>query len=258
MKVTDLDGSFEDLLRGTEVAPRPSISRVIASALRASIIKGTLAPGQPLRQDVIARHFSASAIPVREAFRELETEGWIIVELNKGATVSLLSADEAREIYEIRAALESLAIGLAIPEHTKASLDAVEASLQAATDEAEQSLYVLRNEQFHMNLYAPVGRLRLLKMIENMCRRGERYLRLKFGLPSVKGESDAEHKAIFEAVCRRDIPAAQALVAQHLFNTGELLFHFLSGANDDTLAGRISTQKRDGTRPSKKAERSRF
>src|SRR5439155_10286214 len=140
MKVTDLDGSFEDLLRGTEVAPRPSISRVIASALRASIIKGTLGPGHPLRQDVIARDFSASAIPVREAFRELETEGWIIVELNKGATVSLLSADEAREIYEIRAALESLAIGLAIPEHTKASLDAVEASLQAATDEAEQSL----------------------------------------------------------------------------------------------------------------------
>src|SRR6516225_809193 len=64
-------------------APRPSTSRVIAEALRAAIVEGTLAPGAPLRQDAIARHFSVSAIPVREALRALESEGWVKVELNK-------------------------------------------------------------------------------------------------------------------------------------------------------------------------------
>src|ERR1700748_861231 len=107
---------------GLSLVERGSMSRMIANALRTAIVDGTLAPGAPLRQDAIARHFSVSAIPVREAFRQLESEGWARIELNKGATVAPLSADEAREIYEIRAALESLAIGLAIPAHTPRSL----------------------------------------------------------------------------------------------------------------------------------------
>src|SRR6202008_4214410 len=101
---------------------RGSTSRLIADALRTAIVDGTLAPGAPLRQDAIARHFSVSAIPVREALRQLESEGWAKVEVHKGATVAPLSADEAREIYEIRSALESLALGLAIPQHTAATL----------------------------------------------------------------------------------------------------------------------------------------
>ena len=74
------------------VTPRASTSRVIADALRTAIVEGTLAPGAPLRQDAIARHFSVSAIPVREALRQLESEGWARVAVNKGATVAPLSA----------------------------------------------------------------------------------------------------------------------------------------------------------------------
>src|ERR1700727_2927655 len=101
---------------------RGSTSRMVANALRTALVDGTLAPGTPLRQDAIARAFSVSATPVREALRQLELKGWAKAEINKGATVAPLSAGEAREIYEIRAALESLAIGLAIPAHTPASL----------------------------------------------------------------------------------------------------------------------------------------
>src|ERR1700679_3003094 len=102
--------------------PRQSASRYIADALRAAIVEGSLLPGEPLRQDAIARQFSVSAIPVREAFRQLESEGWVTTEPNRGASVSLQSADEAREIYEIRASLESLGIGLAVDLHTPQTL----------------------------------------------------------------------------------------------------------------------------------------
>jgi DNA-binding GntR family transcriptional regulator len=209
-------------------APRASTSRVIADALRAAIVEGTLAPGAPLRQDAIARHFSVSAIPVREALRQLESEGWARVEVHKGATVAPLSANEAREIYEIRSALESLAIGLAIPLHTAATLRECERLCEAAEKEPDPSLYVAHNEAFHMSLYAPAARPQLEDMIATLHRRGERYLRLKFGLPSYKGESDQEHAALFAAVCRRDIPAAQKLVAEHLLGTGDLLYSFLT------------------------------
>jgi len=209
-------------------APRESASRVIAEALRASIVDGTLAPGAPLRQDAIARHFSVSAIPVREALRQLESEGWAKVAVNKGATVALLSAQEAREIYEIRSALESLAISLAIPNHTATTLRESASLCRAAEREADPSLYVARNAAFHMSLYAPAARPQLEEMIGTLHRRGERYLRLKFGLPSYKGESDNEHAALLDAVQRQDIPAAQALVAAHLLGTGELLHRFLT------------------------------
>ncbi len=209
------------------VAARASTSRMIADALRTAIIDGTLAPGAPLRQDAIARHFSVSAIPVREALRQLESEGWAKVEMHKGATVAPLSADEAREIYEIRAALESLAIGLAIPAHTPASLQQADALREAAVDEADPSRYVARNEAFHMSLYAPAVRPQLAEMLVTLHRRGERYLRLKFGLPMHKGESDREHAALLEAVRRRDVASAQALVTQHLLSTGELIYRFL-------------------------------
>lgn len=209
-------------------APRESTSHVIAEALRAAIVEGTLAPGAPLRQDAIARHFSVSAIPVREALRQLESEGWARTAVHKGATVAPLSADEAREIYEIRSALESLAIGLAIPHHSAATLRESARLCRAAERESDPSLYVARNATFHMSLYAPAARAQLEEMIGTLHRRGERYLRLKFGLPVHKGESDNEHIALLEAVQRRDIPAAQSLVAAHLLGTGDLLHRFLT------------------------------
>jgi DNA-binding GntR family transcriptional regulator len=209
------------------LAERGSTSRMIANALRTAIVDGTLSPGAPLRQDAIARHFSVSAIPVREALRQLESEGWAKVEMNKGATVAPLSADEAREIYEIRAALESLAIGLAIPAHTPASLRHAEALCKAASAETDLSLYVARNEAFHLSLYEPAARPQLFEMIRMLHGRGERYLRLKFGLPSYKGDSDREHAALLKAVRRRDVATAQSLVTEHLLDTGELLHRFL-------------------------------
>jgi DNA-binding GntR family transcriptional regulator len=209
------------------LAERGSTSRLIANALRTAIVDGTLAPGTPLRQDPIARHFSVSAIPVREALRQLESEGWAKVEMNKGATVAPLSADEAREIYEIRAALESLAIGLAIPAHTPASLRHAEALCKAASAETDPSLYVSRNEAFHLSLYEPAARPQLVEMIAMLHGRGERYLRLKFGLPSYKAESDREHAALLDSVRRGDVAQAQSLVTKHLISTGGLLHRFL-------------------------------
>lgn len=228
--------------RDAQFEPRQSTSRFIADALRAAIVEGALLPGEPLRQDAVARQFSVSAIPVREAFRQLESEGWVTIEPNRGAAVSLQSADEAREIYEIRASLESLAIGIAIGHHTPDTLAHAQRLLEAAENEPDPALYVVRNEQFHMSLYAPANRPRLMELIGQMHRRGERYLRLKLGAPIHKESSDAEHRAIFEALAARDIEQAQTLVARHLLATGDLIYRFLADAQ--ALAQNTHTKKR--------------
>jgi len=231
-------------------APRTSTSRMIADALRAAIVDGTLAPESPLRQDAIARHFSVSAIPVREALRQLASEGWATIEMHKGASVASLSADEAREIYEIRSALESLALGLAIPRHTAATLREAATLCQAARRERDASQYVARNEAFHHSLYAPSARPRLIEMIATLHHRGERYLRLKFDFPQYKRESDAEHAGILAAVKRGDIGAAQSLVSAHLLGTGDLIYRFLTttDAADAAVAPRMRRRPSSSSR----------
>ncbi len=85
-------------------------------ALRAAISSGELAPGLQLRQDELAARFGTSRIPVREALRQLEAEGFVTFLPNRGAVVSDLSIDEVIELLEIRIALECHALRLAIPD----------------------------------------------------------------------------------------------------------------------------------------------
>jgi DNA-binding GntR family transcriptional regulator len=63
-----------------------------------AIVEGRLRPGEPLRQDHLAEQFDVSHIPVREALRQLESEGWVVVQSHKGATVSPLCVEEVRVI----------------------------------------------------------------------------------------------------------------------------------------------------------------
>jgi DNA-binding GntR family transcriptional regulator len=82
--------------------------------------------------------------------------------------------------------------------------------------ETDPSLYVSRNEAFHLSLYEPAARPQLFDMIAMLHGRGERYLRLKFGLPSYKAKSDREHAALLDSVRRGDVAQAQSLVTKHL------------------------------------------
>ena len=82
----------------------------ISHALAARIISGEIEAGARLRQDHIAEEFGASQVPVREAFRRLESQGLVESEPRRGVRVAGFSADEVREVAEMRAALEALAL----------------------------------------------------------------------------------------------------------------------------------------------------
>ncbi len=206
---------------------RLSTTQTISAQLRTAILHGQLAPGEALRQDSLARHFAVSHIPIREALRQLESEGWVQSEPNKGATVSVLDAGEAREIYEMRAALECLALRHAIPAHTTASLKFARDMLLAASRERDVSLYVQRNEQFHAALFAPAPRPHLQAAIAQLHRRSERYLRLKYLHPGLKLESDQEHQELLDACMQRNARRATSIMSRHLLGTGELLARYL-------------------------------
>jgi DNA-binding GntR family transcriptional regulator len=201
---------------------------VIAESLRQAIIEGHLGPGESLRQENLAQHFCVSRIPVREALRQLESERWIIFHRNRGARVSSLSAHEVREIYEIRASLEVTALRLAAPHHTEQSLKKAGALLRASRSESDRSVYVQRNREFHLALYAPAGRTRLVAMIDSLHSQGERYLRLKLEVPPYKRRSDDEHLQILEALRGGEVERAVQILEPHLLQTGEMLASYVA------------------------------
>jgi DNA-binding GntR family transcriptional regulator len=215
------------------LSDRQSSPQLIADALREAIISGRLAPGEPLRQESLATHFSASRIPLREALRSLESEGWIEFLPNRGARVAGLSASEVAEIYEIRASLECTALRLALPAHTPESWQIAESALRAAQRESQRSRYVQRNREFHFALYAPANRPHLLRLIDSLHSRGERYLRVKLDMPRHKSRSDDEHEALYEACRRGDLPGACATLEAHLLETGALLANYLEDVAEE-------------------------
>src|SRR5262245_12650877 len=101
----------------------------IAESIGARIITGALPPDAPLRQDHIAREFSSSHVPVREAFRQLEAQHLVVAVPRRGVRVAPLDTRSVKEIAEMRAALEVVALRNAAPKLTSAHLARVELAL---------------------------------------------------------------------------------------------------------------------------------
>jgi DNA-binding GntR family transcriptional regulator len=223
IKMSETSYSFLNPLSGRQNSPE-----IIVESLRRAIIEGQLSPGESLGQENLAKHFAVSRIPIREALRQLESEGWIVLQPNRGARVTILSAEEVREIYEVRASLEATALRLAAPHHTEQSLKDIAAILRRSHATRDQSLYVQHNRQFHLALYAPAQRPRLFALIDSLHSQGERYLRLKLGMPAHKQQSDDEHEQLFNALRAGNLESAVQILEAHLLQTGNLLAGYLT------------------------------
>jgi DNA-binding GntR family transcriptional regulator len=214
-------GNLKNSLMGRESTPHS-----IAASIRSGIIDGGLLSQEPLRQEELARFFGVSRIPVREALRQLESEGWITFFNNKGASVRALTIEEAREIYEILAALECTALKLALHHHTPESLLQVQNFLDRTLAQRVSGREIGNNLKFHLALYAPAKRERLLRMIQDLRQRGNRYLRLKLSVGNEWKKSEADHRAILNACVSGNNRRAVSLLEEHLLGTGQMLVRY--------------------------------
>jgi DNA-binding GntR family transcriptional regulator len=208
--------------RGTEVTR-------IAAAIRKEILSGELLPGAPLRQESLAETHAASRMPVRDALRVLEGEGFVDMIPNRGARVASLDPKDYMEICELRAVLEPLAIRRAVPELSDSWIDRVEA-IQAEAETAGVDRFGALNAAFHATLYEPAGRPRLLAQIRMLHDLADRYLRIAVVELDYLTRSHAEHRAILAACRVRDAERAAGLVADHITQAGEELLKRLARA----------------------------
>lgn len=236
-------GLAENLRPLLDATPAPySAPEVVARVVREAILRGILPAGRQLRQREIARQLGVSHIPVREALRQLEAEGLVRLQPNRGFIVVALSPDEVEELYEMRTPLECMALRLAIPSLTEEHLKRAEQILDVMDSEIDPIVWSDLNRQFHTVLYAPSDRQRLLELIQHLRTNVDRYLRLYISVMQRKVHSQREHREILSAARHRDIAKATAALENHLSSACMQLLEYLRREKQGAVAGTGANQ----------------
>jgi len=197
-----------------------TISGAVAARLRQEIVAGELPAGARLRQVEIARRLGVSTTPVREALAALQREGLVTLHPQRGAVVFLPSVDDLREHYEIRIALEELAVGKAAERFEPEWAQPLEALLEEMRTGPQADRYLALNQQFHSELYAHSGRERLVEMIAGLRDASSAYLNIFRADDDFPVEHlDVEHHEILQACVARDPARASSAVRDHLTRT---------------------------------------
>jgi len=200
---------------------------MVVQVLREAILSGVLPSGEFIRQDLIAAELKVSKTPVREALLRLEAEGLVHFLRNRGAIVSKLSILEITETFEIRSALETLALGLAIPNMSQADFDRANRAIEDTDVLQDGSQLGQLNWQFHNALYAPCKRPFLLGMIKNLHNVSGRYVRLQRLLTNSELLSQSEHRELLAACRSGKVGAAKRLLQAHLKTASDRLIGYL-------------------------------
>lgn len=207
------------------------ISRILADR----IVTGELAPGTKLRQDYFAEEFGASHVPVREAFRRLEAQGLVVSEPRRGVRVASFDLKEVREVAQMRAALEVLAVRHAAPHLTPSILDEAEQATVAGDNSRDVRSWEDANRRFHRLILAPCGMPRLLAAIDDLHAASARFL---FATWRSEWEvrTDHDHRAILAFLRQGKIDNAAAVLERHVQWIGQRPVKSASGATRDAFA----------------------
>lgn len=213
----------------------------VAAELRKRIVRGGILGGERVMQDAVAKEFGVSQTIAREAFKQLEGEGFILIEPRKGAHVRKLSSAEAREITALRSLIEAQALAWAIPRLTKTDLSAAEAVLDRLDKAKRVQDLIALNATFHEKLYAPCEADRTLALVSELRLSFERYLRFTWKETPHRAKSQREHREIL-ALCRdRNIDKACSLLKQHIEGTGNVLADRLAAREMESSSPKIES-----------------
>ncbi|WP_433602426.1 GntR family transcriptional regulator [Nocardia sp. CA-135953] len=243
-----VDDAFDDIAVPQFGNPR-EISSQAHAHLRRLINDGVIGPGTELNQADLARRFGVSRVPMREAFRMLQQEGLIDVQLNQRAIVRALDAGEVDQLYGVRITLESL--GARITAGHITAEEVVEAKLLLTTmrrtrRDRNMSEWITAHRQFHSLCTARAGDP-LARIILSYSERTERYLRfVQQAHPDSFAAAEHEHEEILAALVAGDAECAGSLMAHHLSRTATRVLADLAAGGDGPTVRQALAMARGG------------
>lgn len=194
---------------------RKTVVELVVEKLRNRILNGKLPPGTQLRQEALAEELGVSRIPLREAFRLLSSEGLVELQPHRGAFVSLLSAAEVVELFQLRRRIEPWLIEEAADNISHAALDKAEELIEVMnTCKAEDWGHL--NWQLHEMIYIAADKPTALAILKTLHDKSERYFRFQIVNAPIRHQSRQEHMQLIEACRKRDGKKAYKVMEHHI------------------------------------------
>jgi DNA-binding GntR family transcriptional regulator len=213
----------EAVLRRVDRASHPAEKITRAEELRLQladeIVRGSLAPGAPLDETEIARRFSVSRTPVREALRQLVASGLVESRAHRGAVVAQPSIERLTGMFEAMAELEAMCAGLAAERMSpieRNRLEAIHEELRVLSYAGNPDRFHEVNERFHNAIYAGSQNTYIAEMTLATRVRVQPFRRAQFRNLGRLAKSHAEHDRVVVAIMRGDKAGAAVAMRAHI------------------------------------------
>lgn len=198
----------------------------ILETIRDAIMNGTLKPGEKVAEPELAERFGISRTPIREAFRQLESEGYLTVIPRKGAVVVSFSPKDIEDFYAIKSILEGYAAHCACKNLSDKEIDRLaainEKLRQLAEDKDIKNFFKVHNE-FHILFRKAADNEKLDEMINGLVSKFQRLRYASLSKPGRMKASVQEHVKIIEAFRARNAERAEQLVRKSAEYGGRVL-----------------------------------
>jgi DNA-binding GntR family transcriptional regulator len=225
-------------------APRAAIAPLLHESLgervyrtvRDLILSQVFPPGSKLNVEQICRDLGVSRTPVWDAMRRLESEGLVNTVARHGVFVLNYGADQIRDLFAVRGALEALAVrqaALNLDADARAGLEATMSEMERSAGAGPIEQYSRAAIDFHDRMLAAARNQVLSRLLENVYAQ-ILVLRLRsLYLPERVESSVAEHRALFEAVMAGDAESGERLARAHADHVLQDALEFTRRAEQD-------------------------
>ncbi|MCK5351495.1 GntR family transcriptional regulator [bacterium] len=204
-----------------KVRKHKSLVESIVEDLQDKIIMGQLKPGQRMVEAELCEKMGISRSPLREAFRVLESQGFLAHEPRKGMHVSRVSLAELENIYAIRANLESLATKLAVQNGDPQALEELKKlhhEMIRRAEEGDTGAYHQLNLKFHGILTKASRNQRLTELIDTFVKQTNRYRVVVFATPGKLQASIQNHEELIRSFEKGDAQEAERMRKEAILN----------------------------------------
>lgn len=198
----------------------------IVDFIKDSVVSGRLKPGERVPEQEIAENLGISRTPIREAFRQLESEGFISVTPRKGAVVSPITDKDVNEFYAIKSLLEGFAAKTACTKLTQKDikrLESLNSQMGRCAEKSDVKGFFKLDYQFHDIFLKACGNEKLCAMVYQLVQQFERFRITALSVPGRMTDSVKQHRDIIEAFRESNVALVESLVMANAEKSGHML-----------------------------------
>jgi Transcriptional regulators len=224
------------------LSPKRGAQERVAAELRQRIARGEVTPGTALSEVALAQEFGTSRTPIREALKQLQAEGLVVIRPRVGTFVSAPSRLEINELFEVKEILEGAAARLFASRGNIPELELLRENVrksEIAVANGDLNQYVELVHEYHDLIMRGAGNSKLSMLYQILMNQllYSRFVHLSVRRSGRAPQSDREHHSVLHVIEARDGATAERLMREHVRASHQALMEMLDFNEDQRLSG---------------------